>query len=306
VPSVLLPRRPVCALGALALAVCGLVAVPAARSGDDTLDSTLDRASARVEEFFARAQSLVCTETVHVQPLSYGLTSDGFGRTIESELRLTWTPGADGEAATEAQALRQVMRVNGHPPRKNDRRNCTTAERNDTETQVLSMLLDGKRDEFGWELAGSARIDKRAALLLDYREKARITLDVRVTDGDEDCLTFDIRGGDRGRVWLDAETYDVLRVDQRLTGQVEAPTPRLLLRRPGASPHTVVERLDRSYRFKRLTFTDPDETMVLPVTATQIMVTHGNTVARQRVTTEYRNYRRFLTGGRVVPEPGQP
>lgn len=285
------------------MAVTTAVAVPAGRTHDDDLGVLLDRAAGRVEEFFARAQSLVCTETVHVQPLSYGFASEGFGRTVESELRLTWSPGADGEAATEAQTLRQVTRVNGHPPRKNDRRNCTTPERHDTETQVLSMLLDGRRDDFDWTLAGAGKVDQRPAVLLDYREKQRISLEVRVSEGDEDCLTFDIKGGDRGRVWVDAETYDVLRIDQRLSGQVEAPTPRLLQRRPGALPHVTVERLDRSYRFKRVKFADPDETMVLPVSHTQIMVTHGNTAARQRVTTEYKKYRRFLTGGRVVPDP---
>ncbi len=287
------------------MAVTAAVAVPAGRTLDDDLAVVLDRAAGRVEEFFARAQSLVCTETVHVQPLTYSLVSDGFGRTVESELRLTWNPTADGEAATEAQTLRQVMRVNGHLPRKNDRRNCTTPERHDTETQVLSMLLDGKRDDYDWTLAGTGKVDQRAALLLDYREKERISLEVRVSEGDEDCLTFDIRGGDRGRVWVDAETYDVLRLDQRLSGQVETRTPRLLQRRPGAMPHVSVERLDRSYRFKRVKFADPEETMVLPVSHTQIMVTHGNTAARQRVTTEYKKYRRFLTGGRVVPEPEQ-
>lgn len=51
----------------------------------------------------------------------------------------------------------------------------------------------------------------------------------------------------------------------------------------------------------RLSFDNPLETMVLPVSASQLMVTQGNGGARQRVTTEYRNYRRFLTGGRIVP-----
>ena len=50
--------------------------------------ATLARATGRVEHFFLRAQSLVCSERVHVQPLSYGLTGDGFGRTVESELRV--------------------------------------------------------------------------------------------------------------------------------------------------------------------------------------------------------------------------
>lgn len=300
-PATALPRRPAAWLAACALAVCTAVAGPAAH-GDDVA-TVLDRATARVEDFFTRAQSLVCNETVRVQPLTYSLTSDGFGRTVESELRLSWNPGDDGEAASEAQTLRQVLRVNGHPPRGKDRRNCTTPERHDTETQVLSILLAHQRGDYVWTMAGTTKIDGRQAVLVDYQEKKKLTLEVIVKEGDEDCLTFDIRGGDRGRIWIDTDTFDVLRIDQRLSGQVSSRTPALLARRPNADSHIVVERLDRSYRFRRVSFDNPAETMVLPVSASQLMVTQGNGGARQRVTTEYKNYRRFLTGGRIVPGP---
>jgi hypothetical protein len=299
VPAAVLPRRPAALLAACALAVSAAVAVPAAHTDD--VATVLDRATARVEDFFTRAQSLVCNETVRVQPLTYSLTSDGFGRTVESELRLSWNPGDDGEAASEAQTLRQVLRVNGHVPRGKDKRNCTTPERHDTETQVLSILLAHQRGDYVWTMAGDTKIDGRQAVLIDYQEKKKLTLEVIVKEGDEDCLTFDIRGGDRGRLWIDRETFDVLRLDQRLSGQVSSRMPALLARRPNADTHMVVERLDRSYRFRRLSFDNPAETMVLPVSASQLMVTQGNGGARQRVTTEYKNYRRFLTGGRIVP-----
>ncbi len=291
----------------------GAVAIVVASSGEvradqrDTVPSaadvlaTLDRATERVQDFFTRAQSLVCTETVHLQPLSSGLTGDGFGRTVESELRLSWNPGADGEGATEAQALRQVVRVNGHKPRANDRNNCTTPERHDTETQVLSMLLPGERDAYTWTLAGSGKVDGQPALLLDFRENEPLSMEVSVQEDDEDCLTYTLKGGLRGRFWLDAESHDVLRLDQRLSGQANAPMPRVVQRRPGGSPDMTVERFDTTYRFKRLRFEDPDETLVLPVSFTSLRVTRGAGTPRMRVTTQYRQYRRFLTGGRLLP-----
>jgi hypothetical protein len=76
-------------------------------------EATLTRAAERVVEFFTRAQSLVVTETVYHQPLSFGLSGDGPGRSIESELRLSWAPDADGDAASEAQTLRLLTKVNG-------------------------------------------------------------------------------------------------------------------------------------------------------------------------------------------------
>lgn len=262
--------------------------------------TTLSRATARVEDFFMRAQSLVCSERVHVQPLSSGLSSDGFGRTVESELRVSWDPEGEG-GASEARAMRKVMKVNGHTPRKNDRNNCTTPERHDTEPQVLSMLLAGERDAYTWSHAGAATIDGRPAVLLDFRQKEELTLEVTVQDDDEDCLTYTLKGGLRGRIWLDAESHDVLRLDQRLSGQANAPMPRILQRRPGSSPTMTVERFDTSYRFKRMRFDNPEETLVLPVSSSSLRVTQGAGTPRMRVTTEYRNYRRFLTGGRIVP-----
>jgi len=305
----MLRRWSVPVIGAVAIFVVAASAVPRAAQRETTSTgpevlATLDHATARVQDFFLRAQSFVCTERVHVQPLSYGLTGDGFGRTVESELRVSWNPDEGGGAA-EALAMRQVVKVNGHTPRKNDRNNCTTPERHDTEPQVLSMLLPGERDEYAWTLGGTTTIDGRAALLLDFREKEKLSLEVTVQDNDEDCLTYTLKGGIRGRLWLDAESHDVLRLDQRLTGQANAPMPEKLRRRPGASPTMTVERFDTSYRFRRMRFDDPEETLVLPVSSTSLRVTQGAGTPRMRVTTEYRNYRRFLTGGRLLPGPGQ-
>ncbi len=297
-------------VGAVAIVVAASAIVRADQRGvgmaAPELATTLDRATERVQDFFTRAQSLVCTETVHVQPLSYGLSGEGFGRTVESELRLSWTPGEDGEGATEAQALRQVVKVNGHKPRAKDRNNCTTPEQHDTETQVLSMLLPGERDGYTWTLAGEGKVDGRPAVLVDFREKAGITVDVRVVENNDECISYDINGGLRGRVWLDAQSFDVLRMDHRLGGQVEVPMPREIRRRHGVSPAWTVERLETTYRFKRMRFADPEETLVLPVSSTSLRITHGAGTPRTRVTTQYKQYRRFLTGGRVVPGDAPP
>ncbi len=270
------------------------------------LEVTLTRAAERVVEFFTRAQSLVVTETVYHQPLGFGLSGDGPGRSIESELRLSWTPDADGDAATEAQTLRLVTKVNGRRPREKDRGNCTTPEQHDTETQVLSMLLPSQRGDYVWKLAGRAKVDGRTAILLDFQEKQAIAVtDVHVLESNDDCISYNIDGGLRGRVWVDAESYDVLRMDHRLGGQVEVQLPRKLRNRAGVNPIWTVERHDTTYRFKRVRFADPEETLVLPVSSHSLRITQGAGTPRLRVTTEYKEYRRFITGGRLITEPNE-
>jgi hypothetical protein len=298
--TVLGRRRPR-GLGILAAVVSLGGAGLGARALDDDLATTLERAAARVEAFFTRAQSLVVTETVYIQPLGSGLSGEGPGRTIESELRLSWTPEADGDGATEAQALRRVIKVNGHAPRAKDPNNCTTPEQHDTETQVLSMLLASQRDDYTWTLAGRGKVDGRAAIRLDFRERAKISVDVKVLETNKDCVSYNVTGGMRGRLWVDAESFDVLRMDQHLMGLIDVPLPKELTRRHGTPSIWTMERHDTTHRFKRVQFDDPEETIVLPVSTTVLRITRGAGQPRTRVTTEYKKYRRFLTGGRIVP-----
>jgi hypothetical protein len=76
-----------------------------------------------------------------------------------------------------------------------------------------------------------------------------------------------------------------------------------MARRPGVNEFWTVERFDSSIRFKPVAFLEPNETLILPVTMSQLRVTRGAGTPRLRTTTEYSSYRRFLTGGRIVKDP---
>jgi hypothetical protein len=129
-----------------------------------------------------------------------------------------------------------------------------------------------------------------------------VSIAVEMVEGRDDCLSFDLDGGVRGRLWIDAETYDVLRLDQRLIGMVDIPLPRIVTRRPGSAMRWTMERWDTSIRFKTFSFENPDETLVLPSSLTALRITRGSGNPRLRTSTDYKNYRRFLTGARVVGE----
>jgi hypothetical protein len=105
----------------------------------------------------------------------------------------------------------------------------------------------------------------------------------------------------RGRIWIDAETHDVLRLDRSLSGLIEIRMPGKVARRPGAEAFWTMERWDSSIRFKRVTFQNPEETMVLPVESTTLQITRGAGTPRLRTSTQYHAYQRFITAGRVVP-----
>jgi hypothetical protein len=264
------------------------------------LHDLLVRAGDKVEAFFARAQSLVCTEIVSMQPLNSGLTAEGFARVVEAELRVAWEPREGDGGITEAQTRRQVLKVNGRPPRDDDHRSCTTPEQEDTETQPLSMLLTSQRSRYSFSSTGNTRIDDRPALMIDFREIAGVSVAVEAVEGMDDCIRYDVNGGLRGRIWIDAETYDVLRLDQRLAGMIDLRMPQPLARRPGTPMYMTLERADTSMRFERMTFSEPEESLVLPTTTTELRIMRGGGTPRLRTVTKYLNYKRFLTGSRVV------
>jgi hypothetical protein len=287
----------------LALAMCLVAAAQLhadeVRQGGD-LATVLQRAGERVERFFARAQSIVCLEIVRLQSLTSSWSSEGLSRTVESELRLSWD-AADGDgASTEAQTLRRLLKVNGREPRKNDWNNCTAPEQQSSETQPLSLLLASQRPDYSFALAGEARLDGRAAILVDYQLLEEVSVESETVAGRDDCISFELEGGLRGRLWIDAETYDVLRLDQRLSQMVEIPLPPEVTRRSNSSRYWTMERWDTTIRFKPVTFENPDETLVLPATLSSLRVTRGSGTPRLRTVTEYKNYQRFLTAGRVV------
>ena len=136
--------------------------------------------------------------------------------------------------------------------------------------------------------------------MIDVPRKVKPTVDVSLVEDNENCISFDIEGGMRGKIWIDAETHDVLRLDRSLTGLIEIPLPRKA-QRFGGSPRWTMERWDSSIRFRPVRFDDPQETLVLPVSSSTLQVTRGSGTPRLRTTTQYPAYRRFMTGGRVVP-----
>ena len=286
---------------AIALVVAATATMTARQGGgrEAEVAALLVRVGDSVARYFARAQSIVCLESVTLTPLGTGLGLDGLSRAVESELALAWD-AADGEAATDVKMLRRVLRVNGRPPRPRDPRDCTTPEQNATEAAPLSMLLPGERERYRFALAGMKRLRDGEALVVDFVEKARARVQSSLVEGKEDCISYTVEGGSRGRIWIDPASYDVLRMEQHVGMMLDIPLPREMARRSNMYGSLTLDRADTTIDFAPVVFHDPDEVLVLPVSVTEVRETHGGGVARLRTTTEYSGYRRFLTGSRIV------
>jgi hypothetical protein len=288
--------RPIFQLGALTL--CGLTSLSAAGQPRAQVDlaGLLARVGAQVEEYFARAQSVICRETVRVQSLGSDLLSDGTrARQIISDLRIVWQPAVDGDAESEATVLREVMTVNGRPPRPKDELGCMDPK--PISPEPLAMLLPRRQRDFAFSWAGIGRIDGRPAAMIDYRslEDGPVTV-----TRNEDCVSIELPGRNRGRVWIDQQSGDVLRVDERLTGMFDVDVPPDPKRRYSSSAMWIIERADMTIRYKRVSFAEPDESLMLPASIDTVTVIRNAGVPRVRKAQVFSDYRRFVTGGRIV------
>jgi hypothetical protein len=258
------------------------------------MQALLARLADTVTTYYSRAQSIICDENVRLQSLGFDLMSDQMpARRLLFELRVSWDPPEDGDAP-EANVVRTLLRVNNRAPREKDRDACMDPK--SVAPDSLAMFLPNNQGDYAFTPAGHGKVDGRPALMIDYRSRqvGPVTASRR-----DDCFSIELPGRTRGRVWVDEETGDVLRLDERLTGLVDVtlpPDPK----RGGVSERVVIERLDSSLVYRRVEFSDPEESVMLPSSKETVTVIRNAGTPRLRTSQTFNNYRRFLTGGRIV------
>jgi hypothetical protein len=270
-------------------------AAPQDSQGPRLLPDLMIRVGQRVEQYYARARSIVCEEVVRLEPLGSDLLSDGSHvRRLVYELRVAWDAAPDGSKPPDATVLRQLVSVDGRPPRAGDEPGCLDPK--PISTEPLAMLLGGRQREFAFSWRDSGRTAGRSSVTVDYKSLTPKPPDVTWAGP---CVSIDLPGRTRGRVWLDRNTAEVLRLDEGLIGSVEIPLPRSQMR-PGSAAAFVVECADSSIRYRQVTFHDPDEILMLPESIDSLQVIRNSGVPRLRIVQRFSNYKRFITAGRIV------
>lgn len=278
--------------------LAGLAAAPPAaqsRRPAPDLEDTLLRVGSRIEEWYARAQRIISRETVWIQPLRADLMPGDVPRRLAFDLRVAWEPERTGpRGIPEASVLREMLSINGRPARESTDPGCVDPK--PVSPEPLGLLLPARQRDSEFSLAGTSRVDGRTAVMVDFRGRSTLPAEIQWT---EQCVSVSVPGRSRGRIWIDAERYDVLRFDDRLIGQFEFDVPREFVRR-GAAASMVIERAESSIRYKRVEFHDPPETLFLPASIDTVTVIRGRITQRTRITQRFTDHRRFLTDGRIL------
>ncbi len=272
---------------------------PAGAQSQPGVEALLVRVGERVAEFYNRAKNVVCIETSTVQAIDSSNSPLGFMRTVESELRIE---ADSGQVEGEAAILRKVRKVNGRVPRDRDRKDrsgCT--DPNPLSSEPLMFLLPAHRSEYQFRIVGTAQDRNRTALMIDFASVNRRSNPTLIEDpsGHDDCFDWSGHIASRGRIWVDTGNYDVLRVERGLGGPVDVKVPVLIQRRHRLDTSVVIVRDDVTIRYKTVAFSDPDETLLLPESISSFTVVRGGLESTRRNQT-FSDYRRFVTGGRVL------
>lgn len=292
--------RSIARIGLVLLAALTVaLATPADAQAPPTVDELLSRVGERIAEFYKRAQHVIVVETSRVQPIDFGYSPQGFARLVESEVHLE--PDA-GEVAGEARVVREVRKVNGRAPRDKDKKNrdgCT--DPNPLSSEPLAFLLPTHRSEYQFKAAGTAKERNRPAFRVDFASIDRNSTLELIEDkqGHDDCFDWSGHIAARGRVWVDAESYDVLRVERNVGGPVDVRVPLRIQRRHHLDNRVVIMREDTTIRYRAVTFSDPDEVLLLPESIESLSVLSGGLQSTRR-SQIYSDYRRFVTDSRVV------
>lgn len=267
-----------------------------ASAGD--LDTVLRSVRAYLADYFARAQSIISDETVTIQAVGSDMMPEQLPvRVLRNELRVSWEPSPDSGVGS-ATVLRNLLSVNGRPPREKDRDKCFDPLA--TSPEILGELFPSQEQSMlKYKLVNSRKIRDRAALAIEIRDTETGPLKVSTRGEDDTCVTWSKPGAYWWRISVDAETYSILRLEEFSTGplDVELPANRKL----GLVARSIVmERTSSTTDYRMIRFSDPDELVMLPVSRQSVQMLRGVSGQNMRLSYSYRNYRRFMTGIRIV------
>lgn len=286
----------------LLCAVCACW-IPAAAQTPPDVQTIIARVGARVGEYYRRAENLICTETATDQPIERNWSPVGFARTVESELHLerkSTSPGGDDHV----EVVRDIEQINGRQPRerdRTDRNGCTDPAL--LSSEPLEFLLPGHQDGYQFASIRDGSDQGRAAIVLEFKETGEVAKPSLIdhAGGHDDCFDWTGSVPSQGQVWVDAHTYDVLRLERHTFGPVAIRVPSTLQQQYGFGMWVVLESDDLTMHYKTVTFTNPDEVLVLPSSIEETtIVRDGLQSARRSV--KYSDYRRFLTNARIVKD----
>lgn len=294
--------RPGLLLLLLALVACAPARAQEPAAGE-TGDERLERILAGAGEVVARYQS--------------GLFSISFTESLrDEELKKDMTPKRSKEFVFETVVLREALSENEEDFYPKTLRRLKTVDGEPVKkgrrvpwygdnVQSLALLLPQHRKFHEFTLEGEEQVGGRAA----YRVRAlRPGQPPASVDWDRGPMGVGMRFRPSAPVyiliWVDAENFDVLRFETHLVAPFEFDSPRVF-GAFGPSRHLRWMKQDYAVTFRRQTFKEPEQTLLVPDSAEWLTVIEGAKHPRLRAAIRFSNYQRFRSDVKIIEEPDE-
>ena len=163
----------------------------------------------------------MCTEKTIVLPLGRGWQVDGMHRITEAELRVKQRDISDGSGPPGPHVFRQLLKINGTRAARQGQEGSIglfRPESADAGTDGVSAAVAPRRLHLHRQrVRQGTRMPARCSSSTCGAHRSKPEL-IEDPQGREDCFELSAPLSVKGRVVIDKDTYDVLRVEEHLAG----------------------------------------------------------------------------------------
>ncbi|HLM57973.1 MAG TPA: hypothetical protein VK422_17845 [Pyrinomonadaceae bacterium] len=254
----------------------------------------LKRVGESAERYHGGMFSVRFTETLRQEELKEDLKTAKESKEYVYDSVMLREELSEEEGDYVAVTTRRLVSLDGKPRKKE-------GETKVTSVYSLNVMLPRYQKLYQISLEGEEMLDGRRAF--------RLAL-LRPGEGEPrvewEGSRFRVVAPTKTRVWVDADSYDVIQIESALVAPFEFESPGLLRAGPfgrfGPTKRLRYAREDSLVRFRRVQFKDPEQTLLLPESAEWLKVIEGASRPRTRHRIAFSDYRRFVSGVRVVEE----
>ncbi len=272
-----------------------------------TLNALIEAIGQRTQKHTDEILGLAWTEVIVIEELDDSFRVKGKPKEYRYEAIVVRQPSADVNTETRLVGSRELKTVDGKPASQSElkRDKCRETNPSPVYGMPLSFLLAPERARYTFAPISEEQFGGRQTLVvsvaLAFSSPIPAKPEVRV---DEGCFSLVGAPSTEGRIWIDRDRHEVLRVSWRLPRPLEFSIPAgvnwkgpFFVFRPGRQLR--LERQESRTRFERVSFEEPQQVVLLPVENESLTFISGTGSPGLKTTTRYTQFKRFLTDVRV-------
>lgn len=267
-------------------------------ANDERLAGILERVSEAAERYNKGMFGIAFTEALRHEELKKDLTPKRSKEYVFDSVVLREQLSAD-ESDYYPRTVRRLKTVDGKPAKAGD-----AGERIGFYVAPLYFLLPQRIKSLHFTLEGEERLGGRSAYRLHMEWPGQGEPKV-----EWEGMRFLVSAPMALSIWVDAESFDVLRIESHLVAPFEFESPRSFnvgpFGRIGPTRRLRYAREDYTVSFRRAQFKDPEQSLLVPESAEWVSVIDGAKWARVRATLRFADYRRFRSDVKVIEEPNE-